>query len=195
MLAAQALKSAHEKRKKELELQVVVDLLEQKRQLLNDLVQDNALRDLARKCAVAAAAAGVVVGLDEPTKPRGGTSWWWGAGEADLFDDKDRNKTSSETTRTSQLEDAIYWVLRQELNRRVGTAGLDDAEQDKLVLNQLLHENDDPSSDGMKQLMNELSQEAAVVGRRWEQKRGQKTNILHLKKRDLFVFFIIERQA
>ena len=165
LLAAQALKSAHEKRKKELELQVVVDLLEQKRQLLNDLVQEDALRDLARKCAGAVAALEEDSGGDafnkkknNVAKPKG--SWWWGAGEADLFDDHDDN--DSNTSR--QLEDAMYRVLHQELNRRVGAAGLNEAEQDKLVLNQLLHEDDDElNSDGMKQLMNELSTESAVV--------------------------------
>ena len=131
LISAQSLKNAQENRKLERERDALLELVADKNQVLQGLVNDEAAFDrLARECLIVLQEES---NNDESQRRnRPGFIWrsWSGRGDTDSHDDQD--DVQSDTL------DRLVEILRSDLVARVGKAGLTREQQDQLQLKELL---------------------------------------------------------
>jgi hypothetical protein len=134
LVSSQAFKSATARHNKELELVGVKALLLETRDVLKSLVRDETVREMARTCAREISESGSTSNVwDRSGRTPSLFGWWTGASSKDETADDAETSTSA----TSSLEELIFKVLQKELRRRIGQAGLTDAEKDKTTLHEL----------------------------------------------------------
>jgi hypothetical protein len=129
ILAAQAVKSASDRRKAERALKDALEITDETRQALKTIQSDDVIRELAQKCCRATTERS-----EKSLPPPGsGTSRWFG-GTAALPKEGDEDDDSK------GLEGRIFEILQMEITRRVGHASMTEEEKDKSKLKQMQKE-------------------------------------------------------
>lgn len=130
IFSAQGVRNAHLKRQAELKVQVLEELLEEQRSLLQNLQQPATLQPLAHDC-VETVLRGIRKNGNKGTNGGGIRSQWWGATVAN-------QEQGPETSQTVQMEAAVLEVLRDYIRQRIGPASMTTAEKDQEALQQLM---------------------------------------------------------
>ena len=134
LISAQSLKNAQENRKLERERDALLELVADKNQVLQALVNDEAaFRRVARKCL---SVLPLESNHDDSRQQQRRRPWflwrsWSGRGDIDSHDDANDDDESN-------TMDRLVEILRSDLVARVGKAGLTREQQDQLQLQELL---------------------------------------------------------
>jgi hypothetical protein len=121
LLAAQVLKVGMQKRKLTLQVEVLEEILADKRALLRSLGTDETLLPVADQCAKEI--LDVTNNMDKSQK----ASWWGGSTSSS------RNQGGDE----KEIAERILVTLRAEMQRKIGHEGMTEAEKDKSALKEL----------------------------------------------------------
>jgi hypothetical protein len=121
LLAGQVFKVSTQKRKKDIQVEVLEEILADKRALLRSLGTDETLVPVANQCAKE------ILQLTS-TKDKSQKSTWWG-GSISSSNHQDGDET--------EIAELILVTLRAEMQRRIGHEGMSEAEKDKSALKEL----------------------------------------------------------
>jgi hypothetical protein len=121
LLAAQVLKVGMQKRKLTLQVEVLEEILADKRALLRSLGTDETLLPVADQCAKE------ILDAKNNTYKLPKTSWW----------DRSTPSSSNQGGDEKEIAERILVTLRAEMQRRIGYEGMTEAEKDKSALKEL----------------------------------------------------------
>lgn len=121
LLAAQVLKVGMQKRKLILQVEVLEEILTEKRALLRSLGTDETLHPVADQCATAI--LNKARNMDKSQK----TSWWG----------RSTSSISNQGSDEKEIAERIFVTLRAEMQRKIGHEGMTEAEKDKTALKEL----------------------------------------------------------
>lgn len=122
LLSAQLLKTATLKKKTELRVEVLEEILESKQRLLRELESKETLRPVAAKCAAE-------LGASKQTARTGIRPWWGGSAAA--------RTVESLEDEYQDLTDRILALLQAAMHEQIGLEGMTQAEKDKVALQEL----------------------------------------------------------